>query len=63
MTHGTKSFNKDIPHVKPAFEREYFKQSHHCVANIIKVESFRISPEKCVQNKLFPYIRNVRNKV
>lgn len=57
MTHGTKSFNKDISYVKPAFEREYFKQSHHSIANIIKVESFRISPEKCVQKySVLPYI-------
>lgn len=51
MTYGTKSLNKNIPHIKPAFEREYFKQSHHGVADIIKVESFRISPEKHVQKK------------
>lgn len=48
ITHRTKSLNKDVPHVKPAFERKYLEQSHHSVANVIKVESFRISPEKYV---------------
>lgn len=45
MTHRTESFNKNIPHIEPAFERKYFKQSHHCITDVIKIKSFRISPE------------------